>query len=101
MKHYLITCRDCNATREVGIIASPMGDRIDWLDNKPNDENIVSGRPRLDGQYGWQCLCGNNDLMTAQEKKFIGKDTSPPTSTIAELMKEIEPAETKFIMETV
>ena len=100
MGRYLITCADCNAIREVGIVKGPMGDVIDWLDNKP-EEQIVSGRPRLDGEFGWQCLCGNNDLMTPQEKQFIGKNLSPKPSTIKEIMDDIKPEIPRFKMEKV
>lgn len=101
MGRYLITCTECGASREVGITKGVMGDLIDWLDNRPDGEQIVSGRPRLDGEFGWQCLCGNNDLMTSQEKQFIGKNTDPEPSTIKKIMDDIKTEVPKFKMERV
>lgn len=40
-------------------------------------EQVISGRFRLDGQWGWQCSCGNNSLMTKQEKNNIKDWTTP------------------------
>lgn len=99
-KRYTITCEDCGESRIVGIIPTPVGDRIDWLDNDPN-EKIVSGRQRLDGQFGWQCLCGNNTLLSKQEQKTITNKVTPDPKEIQQVIDNLRPEPTKFRMETV
>lgn len=101
MKHYQITCPECKATRKIGIVQTAVGDRIDWLENDPDEAGIISGRQRLDGNFGWQCLCGNNDLLTAQENKQITNKVEPDPKEIQDVIKNLVPQQPKFIMEAV
>lgn len=97
MKMYKITCEECNATRKIGITATAIGDRIDWLDDDPN-EKIVSGRQRLDGQFGFQCLCGNNSLLSTQEQRGITNKVNPSPKEIQAIVNNLRPEKTKFSM---
>lgn len=98
MKNYLITCEECQETRRISIVPTAVGQRIDWLDDDPN-EKIVSGRERLDGQFGWQCLCGNNTLLTTQESKEITNKVNPDPKQIKEVIDNLRPEPTRFKME--
>lgn len=99
MNKYKITCLTCNATRFVALIRTNHGSSIiDWLDNSP-DEKIVSGRKRLDSAWGWQCLCGNDDLLTEQEQKHISNKQKPDPKEVADLAKRLVPQKPKFRME--
>ncbi len=91
---------ECNEKREVVIVPTAVGDRIDWLDNS-SDAKIVSGRQRLDGQFGWQCLCGNNTLLSSQEQSEISNKVSPDPKEIKQVVDNLRPEATNFIMETV
>lgn len=103
MQRYKVTCLGCGASRTVGIVSSYSGDMIDWLDNNPDPQvvNIVSGRKRLDEKFGWQCICGNDDIMTDQENEFIQNKQSPSPTDVAELMRVLVPQEEKFEMRIV
>lgn len=76
---------------------------IDWLDNLPDPQvvKIISGRKRLDDQFGWQCICGQNDLMTEQELEHIENKAAPKPKEIAGIMNNLKPQKSKFIMEAV
>lgn len=76
-----------------------MGKRIDWLENAENANHpIVSGRERLDGNWGFQCKCGNNDLMTIQEARTFSNPASPKPQEINEIVKKLQPEKPKFAM---
>lgn len=40
---------------------------------------LRASRKRLDGQYGFQCCCGNDSRLARQELGHIGFDGLPPT----------------------
>lgn len=102
MVKYRIKCDNCQAERVVGVIKSFSGDIIDWLDNHPDPQEvrIISGRPRLDGNFGWQCVCGNDDLLCEQEKKHIENLQTPSRDDLVKLREIIKPEKPKFHMET-
>lgn len=96
---YKITCLKCKATRDIVIQKTAVGNRIDWLESKNNLHHpIVSGRERLDGQWGFQCSCGNNDLMTKQEKDTISNPASPKPEEIDTIVKKLKPDKPKFYL---
>lgn len=99
MKLYLITCKKCQSCRKVGIVKG-MNEMIDWLDNNPDPSvvKIISGRKRFDGEWGWECICGNNDMWTAQESKFVKNKVSPEPQEIADVMKNLKPVPSMFEM---
>lgn len=99
MKKYQIICENCKATRSVGILEST----IDWLDNLPDPQmvKIISGRHRIDSQWGWQCVCGNNDLLTDQEIKNISNPSNPKPQELSTIAKNLIPQTPRFKMEVV
>ena len=72
-------------------------DRVYWYDV----DKVISARKRLDGQWGFQCSCGNNDIMTAQETQMIADQANPKPQEIEQIMQNLIPDNPKFIMETV
>lgn len=74
----LIICKKCE--REIGKVAVK-GNVVRYL----SSTGILSMRKRFDGEWGFQCACGNNSLLCEAEKGIITSD--PPT---AEDIKEIE-----------
>lgn len=76
-----------------------MGRRIDWLESPENARHpIVSGRERLDGQWGFQCICGNNDLLTTQEARTFSNPVAPKPQEINDIVKNLKPDKPKFEM---
>lgn len=103
MQRYKITCKKCSSSREVGIVRGALNDIVDWLDNNPDPQlvKIISARKRFDGQFGWECICGNNDLWTNQETKFIRNKVNPDPQEISQVVKNLKPVASKFRMVTV
>lgn len=89
---YRVTCKNCKETDEKVIDDK---NNIIWGHIK----NIISGRYRLDMKWGWQCICGNNDLVSKQEIREIENLQAPDPSQIAKVLKSIEYQQPKFIME--
>lgn len=90
---YKVTCDKC---KNSDLLVIDEQRNIYW---KPTN-HIISGRYRLDNQWGFQCACGNYDITTAQERKEIKNLASPDSSEIARILKNIIPDKSKFIMET-
>lgn len=103
MSKYLVTCKECNAKRKIAIIKSDGRELIDWLDNNPNPQavKIVSGRKRLDGNWGWSCICKNDDIMTDQEKNIIENYQEPSPQNIVDVINNLKTQKPKFNMEKI
>lgn len=92
-----VVCKKCKVARQVKLTQTPMGRMIDWLESPATTHHpICSGRERLDGHMGWQCKCGNNDLMTRQEKRMIADPVRPKAQEINEIMRNMVPDKPKF-----
>lgn len=91
---YKITCKNC---KQSDILHIEQDTNILW------DKNtyIISGRKRLDMNWGWQCRCGNNDLLTDQEDRVITDKTNPDSQEINDIIRNLEPQEARFVMERV
>lgn len=100
---YSVKCLECKSKRQVNIVTSEGRELIDWLDNNPNPEavRIISGRKRFDGNFGWQCICGNNDIMTKQEQSYITNKQSPSPNDVASLVKNLLPQKPQFEMRAI
>lgn len=100
---FKITCVECGANRMVGIIKHQGRYIIDWFDNHPDPDlvKILSGRRRMDDNWGWQCICGNDDILTNQEKEHITNKQNPDPMEIAALAKSLIPEKPKFNMERI
>lgn len=91
---YRIVCKECENS-DVIIIQDFT---IIWGDNK----KIISGRFRLDRQWGWQCgVCQNNDIMTRQEIRQITNKQNPEPQEIESVLKNLIPDKPKFLMQRV
>ena len=97
---YKIICKKCKANRLIDIISNQGRDVIDWRDNNPNPTvaKIVSGRKRLDDNWGFQCICGSDDLMSDQEKKFIADKQNPSPADITRVIEDLTIQTPKFEM---
>ena len=62
---------------------------------------IISGRFRLDSQWGWQCMCGNNDLLTKQEMSEIHNLQEPDPYEISKVSKNPIRDRSMFNMEII
>lgn len=91
---YRVTCKKCKGASTVGI-DSKYPVEHQYLGKMPGllwmqVGAVISGRFRLDGGLGWQCICGNNTILTKQEKRHIANPAEPQPQEIAEIVKNIE-----------
>lgn len=81
---YKVTCLKCKNSNVVPIA----DDRsVVWK----NADRIISARYRLDNQWGFQCLCGQNSLLTKQENEFIDDKVNPDPVQIEKIIKNLKP----------
>ena len=93
-KTYKVICKECKATEDIVIDNQ---NNIYWKPVK----NIISGRYRLDMQWGWQCICGNNDITTEQEQREISNLSAPDPVDISKVLKNLIPDQPRFKMEAI
>lgn len=93
MRKLKITCSECGNSDHVAITEH---NQIIW----GKSTFIISGRHRLDGNWGWQCLCGNNSLLTVQERTTIKNLQFPDPLDIEAVVTNLIPEpNTRFAME--
>lgn len=51
--------------------------------------------------FGWQCMCGNNDLLSDQEQRVITDKANPDPMEIDQILKNLEPQKARFAMDRV
>ena len=96
---YQVVCKACGGQRKIKIYQTPVGERIDWLEDKQEEPfTIISGRKRLDGEWGWQCICGNNDINTAQEIRMMANPASPTPQEVSQIVDSLKVQKPKFDM---
>lgn len=96
MDQYKVTCRKCKGSNVLAI--DDKSHQIFWK----GCDRIISGRYRLDNQWGFQCICGSNSLLTKQENEYITDKVNPDPKEIADVVKNLIPDERKlFVMEKV
>lgn len=96
MNQFNVRCKNCNGSNVVAI--DEKSNRILWKEY----DKIISGRLRLDGQWGWQCLCGNNSLLTKQEAESITDKANPDPLELHKVIQNLIPEKvTTFEMEKV
>lgn len=91
---YNVVCSVCGGSSRVEIDNM---DRIYWYDT----DKVISARKRLDGQWGWQCACGNSDIMTDQEINYIENPTNPKPKEIQQVVDNLVIQKPKFEMRSV
>jgi len=89
VKEYKVTCLKCKGSNIVPIA----DDRsVMWK----NCDRIISARYRLDNQWGFECICSNNSLLTEQEDRYIDDKQSPDPKQINEVIKNLIPDNRKL-----
>lgn len=91
---YKIVCTKCKGS---SIVEIDNMDRVFWVDT----DRVISARKRLDNEWGFQCSCGNNDIMTQQESRMIANQANPKPEEITDIMKNLIIEKSNFVMETV
>lgn len=89
MQRYEVTCNQCN-TKIAIVNVSPAGKIIGYEEER----GIMAARMRLDGELGFQCMCGN-DSRLAEAERGIVKGTRPSKSDVAEIYRRMKAKPTK------
>lgn len=68
MKRYRVTCNNCKGSAELTIDdSSPLKPQVVYHQHTP----IIASRFRGDGQWGFECQCGNDSRVAFSEKDQI------------------------------
>lgn len=92
VKEYKVTCLKC---KNFNIVPIADDRNVMWK----TADRIISARYRLDGNWGFQCICQNNDIMTRQEKEMIADPANPKPRELSSIIKNLQPQKPKFSME--
>lgn len=92
-KVYDVKCLVCKGQNRVGI--DHKNNRVDWITTEP----LISTRLRFDGEWGFECLCGNNEILTPEEAKhWENKGTQPKPTEMKKILDNLRPRKPKFEM---
>lgn len=94
VKQYKVTCLKC---KQFNIVPIADDRSVMWK----NADRIISARYRLDNQWGFECFCQNNDIMTEQEKQMIKNHQQPEPKELSAIIKNLIPQKPKFRMELI
>lgn len=84
--NYKVTCEACGGSSLVELIENALNKFIAYQ----KTGEVISARPRLDGYWGFQCICGNNSLLSEQENRLIKDKVNPSPKDIQAVMKSLE-----------
>lgn len=68
MNTYKVTCLKCGESDNILI-----NDKSIINYEKGAGTNLLSGRYRSDMEWGWECICGNDNRISKQEESFVEK----------------------------
>lgn len=68
MKRYEVTCLKCKQS-DILLIEDDSHAIINY--SKGASTNLLAGRWRKDNQWGWECICGNDNRVSKQEEQFL------------------------------
>jgi len=68
MKRYEITCLKCKQS-DILLIEDDSHAIINY--SKGAGTNLLAGRWRKDNQWGFECICGNDNRVSKQEEQFL------------------------------
>ena|SRR3990167_11265491 len=83
-KRYKITCLSCKRSDTVLI---EMSGKPNILYESGPQTNLTSARWRKDSQWGFECICGNYDLLAQEEKPDADKLISGSPTRILQIAK--------------
>jgi len=68
MNRYEVTCLKCKQS-DILLIDDNSHAIINY--GKGAGTNLLAGRWRKDSQWGWECICGNDNRVSKQEEQFL------------------------------
>lgn len=97
MKHYRVTCLDCNKSDVLEI-----DDQAHFVGNTDKKllTNFLSYRWRPDLKWGYLCKCGNDNRLAPQEESDFDKLVDGDPITVQKIADSLKiPDEKQFRME--
>lgn len=93
-----VTCKKCGESDVV-----TMDTRLNRPEayDKMMNTNITSFRYRADEKYGWECICGNYDLLAKQEYGNFTNLVSGSPMRLSEIAQMLKEPKVKFAMEKI
>lgn len=92
-KVYDVKCKKCKGQNRVGI--DEKHKTLNWISLDP----IISARYRFDRKWGFQCRCGQNDLLTPEEdRNWQDKRVHPQPKEMKNIMDNLKEHKPKFEM---
>lgn len=70
MKRYEVTCLKCKQS-DILLIDDNSHAIINY--GKGASTNLLAGRWRKDMQWGWECICSNDNRISKQEESFLSE----------------------------
>lgn len=104
IKTFSVTCiRDKRKNRFVTKIKVDVDNNlVRWGEEHTaiqDKHQIISARFRYDGQWGFECACGNKDIQSEQEKRIIADPRVPAKpQELHEIIKNTRPEKPKFAL---
>ena len=90
MKRYEVTCLKCKKSSFVRISD---GHQIDYEGGM--NTNLLAGRWRKSLDFGWECVCGNDNRLSKQEKDEMNNLVTGTPQQIAQIVKSLSIADDK------
>jgi len=98
MRTYKVTCLNCENTDTVGVDDN---NHIVFQYGKGVNTNFTAARWRPDNSWGWECVCGNYDLLAEEEKPKFKELVSGAPMRLEQIASMLKVKNRKaFIMET-
>lgn len=87
-----VICSKCKGFSVVNI----QNNQLAWVEIG----TVISARFRFDHQWGFQCYCGQNNIMTKQEIEMIANPEQPTPRELEDITKHlVVKKDTKFRVE--
>lgn len=97
MKNYKVTCLKCGKYDVAEILEDAENPKIFFKSGMAT--NFLAGRWRGDRNWGFECLCGNDNRLGASEVEFFDQLVKGTPKQVADIKASLEiPDKTQFTM---
>lgn len=96
MQRYKVTCTSCGQN---DVVTIDERQHLPKMYDKFARTPFTSFRYRPDEKYGWQCSCGNYDLLADQEKKHWKDLVTGDSLRLEQIAKMLSEPKLRFKME--
>lgn len=87
MQRYEVTCLKCGKS-DIVTINEARHQILRW--DKMMATNLLSGRYRKDLNWGWECICGNDNRLAKEEKGEMAQLVQAPPMKIKQIADSLK-----------